>query len=61
MIEEFFGYGMVYGVVVDLLKIDEVVVFIEKVNEIGDIDIFVNNFGFFEVKDFVDVIDEEWN
>nr|WGD87978.1 SDR family NAD(P)-dependent oxidoreductase [Bacillus subtilis] len=45
----------------DLSKTDEAAAFIEKVNEIGDIDILVNNLGFFEVKDFADVTDEEWN
>ncbi|MBP3046158.1 SDR family oxidoreductase [Bacillus subtilis subsp. subtilis] len=60
-IEELSGYGTVHGAAADLSKTDEAAAFIEKVNEIGDIDILVNNLGFFEVKDFADVTDEEWN
>ncbi|AOR99624.1 3-oxoacyl-[acyl-carrier-protein] reductase [Bacillus subtilis] len=48
-IEELSGYGTVHGAAADLSKTDEAAAFIEKVNEIGDIDILVNNLGFFEV------------
>ncbi|MBL6009356.1 SDR family oxidoreductase [Bacillus halotolerans] len=60
-VEELSSYGTVHGAAADLSKPDEAAAFLEKVKQIGDIDVLVNNLGFFEVKDFAEVTDEEWN
>ncbi|KAA6443798.1 SDR family NAD(P)-dependent oxidoreductase [Bacillus atrophaeus] len=59
--EELASYGTVYGIAADLSNPAEAKDFIEQVNQIGDVDILVNNLGFFEVKDFAEVTDEEWH
>ncbi|MBV7320949.1 SDR family NAD(P)-dependent oxidoreductase [Bacillus halotolerans] len=59
-VEELSSYGTVHGAAADLSKPDEAAAFLEKVKQIGDIDVLVN-LGFFEVKDFAEVTDEEWN
>ncbi|MCC3382208.1 SDR family NAD(P)-dependent oxidoreductase [Paenibacillus farraposensis] len=58
--EELAAFGTVYGIAADVSKTEESQVLVEKVNEIGSLDVLVNNTGVFEVKPFIDVTDEEW-
>ncbi|AZB44386.1 SDR family oxidoreductase [Bacillus sp. FJAT-42376] len=58
--DELSAFGTVYGVAADLSKLEGSNDFISKVNEIGPVDILVNNLAFFEVKSFEEVTDEEW-
>ncbi|MBM7705047.1 SDR family NAD(P)-dependent oxidoreductase [Metabacillus iocasae] len=59
-VKELSAYGTVYGIRADVAKRDESNELIEKVNEIGELDVLVNNTGVFTVKPFVEVTDEEW-
>lgn len=60
IVNELSSLGSVYGFAADLSKQDESKKFIEKVDRIGELNVLVNNLGFFEVKAFEDVTDEEW-
>ncbi|WP_416435119.1 SDR family NAD(P)-dependent oxidoreductase [Priestia megaterium] len=60
VIKELSSLGTVYGIAADVSKAEGCQHLIEKVNEIGNLDILVNNTGIFEVKPFVDVTEEEW-
>lgn len=59
-VKELSAFGTVYGIkanVADKEGCDEL---IRQVNEIGNLDVLVNNTGVFTVKPFADVTDEEW-
>ncbi|WP_347548278.1 SDR family oxidoreductase [Pseudalkalibacillus hwajinpoensis] len=60
VVEELSTLGTVHGIAGDLAKEDDSNKLIEKVNNIGSLDILINNMGMFEVKAFTDVSDEEW-
>ncbi|MCP6681743.1 SDR family NAD(P)-dependent oxidoreductase [Bacillus nakamurai] len=60
-VEELSAYGTVHGIAADLSRQEEADELIEQVRRIGEVDILVNNLGFFEVKDFTEVTDEEWS
>jgi NAD(P)-dependent dehydrogenase (short-subunit alcohol dehydrogenase family) len=60
VVEELSSLGTVHGLHADLSKAEESKELIEKVNKMGALDVLVNNLGFFEVKEFEDVTDEEW-
>lgn len=49
-----------YGVAADISSAAGVNKLIADVKKIGDPDILVNNAGIFEVKDFLDIPDEDW-
>ncbi|MBB3114026.1 NAD(P)-dependent dehydrogenase (short-subunit alcohol dehydrogenase family) [Paenibacillus phyllosphaerae] len=59
-VQELAAFGTVYGIAADVSKAEESQLLVEKVNEIGSLDVLVNNTGIFEVKPFADVTDEEW-
>lgn len=52
--------GTAYGITADLSSTTGVEHLIAKASEIGPIDILVNNVGFFELKPFFDINDQEW-
>ena len=58
--KELSDFGTVYGIRADVSKKDESEELIAKVNDIGDLDVLVNNTGVFTVKPFEEVTDEEW-
>ncbi|KXZ17630.1 SDR family NAD(P)-dependent oxidoreductase [Bacillus nakamurai] len=60
-VEELSAYGTVHGIAADLSRQEEADELIKQVSRIGEVDILVNNLGFFEVKDFAEVTDEEWS
>ncbi|MGG3625091.1 SDR family oxidoreductase [Bacillus gobiensis] len=60
VVEELSSFGTVHGIAADLANQDESKSFVEKASDIGEVDVLVNNLGFFEVKDFTEVSDEEW-
>ncbi|MFN2744233.1 MULTISPECIES: SDR family NAD(P)-dependent oxidoreductase [Bacillus] len=60
VVDELSKYGTVHGIAADLSDPKQSRTLIEKTEQIGELDILVNNMGFFEVKDFADVTDEEW-
>lgn len=59
-VKELSDFGTVYGIRADVSKKDESEELIAKVNDIGDLDVLVNNTGVFTVKPFEEVTDEEW-
>lgn len=59
-VEELSAYGTVHGIAADLSRQDEADDLIKRAGGIGEVDILVNNLGFFEVKDFAEVSDDEW-
>ncbi|MED5047859.1 SDR family NAD(P)-dependent oxidoreductase [Bacillus siamensis] len=59
-VEELSAYGTVHGIAADLSRQEEADDLIKRAAGIGEVDILVNNLGFFEVKDFADVSDDEW-
>ena len=50
-----------FGVAADLSDAREVNKLISEVKKIGDPDILINNAGIFEVKDFLDITDDDWH
>ncbi|MFD2617576.1 SDR family NAD(P)-dependent oxidoreductase [Terrilactibacillus laevilacticus] len=58
--EELSKYGKVHGITADLADAKESNQLIQQINNLGNLDILINNLGFFEVKAFTDVTDEEW-
>ena len=50
----------VTGIAADLAQPAEVVRVLDRLGDLGDLDILVNNVGAFEVKAFEDVTDEDW-
>lgn len=59
-VKELSDFGTVYGIRADVSKKNESEELIAKVNDIGDLDVLVNNTGVFTVKPFEEVTDEEW-
>lgn len=53
-------YGEVHGFAADISTAAGANDLIDKVKDLGDLDILINNTGFFEVKQLEDVADEEW-
>lgn len=58
-VEELSAYGTVHGIAADLSRQDEADDLMKRAGGIGEVDILVNNLGFFEVKDFAEVTDDE--
>ena len=52
--------GEVYGVTADLATAEGAQTVLNAVKRVGDIDILVNNVGYFEVKPFSEISDEDW-
>ena len=52
--------GEAHGVVADLATAEGARTLLAAVKKIGEIDILVNNVGFFEVKPFAAITDEDW-
>jgi NAD(P)-dependent dehydrogenase (short-subunit alcohol dehydrogenase family) len=50
----------VTGVAADLTSPDDVEKLVQQINDIGNLDVLVNNVGIFEAKPFEDVTDEAW-
>ncbi|MFC4778267.1 SDR family NAD(P)-dependent oxidoreductase [Paenibacillus sp. GCM10023252] len=59
-VEELSTYGTVYGIAADVAKAEDCQQLVKQVNEIGSLDVLVNNTGIFEVRPFAEVTDEEW-
>lgn len=60
VVNEFSNLGKVYGIASDLSKQDETRKLTDAIEQIGELYVLVNNLGFFEVKEFEEVTDEEW-
>jgi NAD(P)-dependent dehydrogenase (short-subunit alcohol dehydrogenase family) len=58
--EEMLSYGDAYFIKADVTKTDEVNSLIEQIYELGELDIVVNNVGWWDEREFVDITDEEW-
>jgi NAD(P)-dependent dehydrogenase (short-subunit alcohol dehydrogenase family) len=52
--------GETHGVAADLATAEGARKLLEAADRIGAVDILVNNVGFFEVKQFTDISDQEW-
>lgn len=50
----------VFGIRADLSNADETAALIAQVEQLGELDVLVNNVGIFETKEFEKVTDEEW-
>ena len=53
-------HGDVTGVAADLSTAEGAKSLVEGCARVGDVDILVNNVGYFEVKPFTDIADEDW-
>ncbi|WLR49796.1 SDR family oxidoreductase [Bacillus tianshenii] len=60
VVKELSKCGEVHGVAADLATADGAEKLIRKVDELGELDVLVNNTAFFEVKQLEDVTEEEW-
>lgn len=61
VLEELHEIGEVYGVTADISTTTGADHLVNAANAIGDVDILVNNVGFFEFKPFFQVADHEWS
>ncbi|MDQ0886818.1 NAD(P)-dependent dehydrogenase (short-subunit alcohol dehydrogenase family) [Paenibacillus sp. V4I9] len=59
-VKELSVLGTVYGIRANVAVKAESDELINKVNEIGNLDVLINNTGVFTVRPFADVTDEEW-
>jgi NAD(P)-dependent dehydrogenase (short-subunit alcohol dehydrogenase family) len=53
-------HGTVYGIAADLSRAAGAQRLLEAARDLGDIDILVNNVGYFEVKPFTEISDAAW-
>lgn len=53
-------HGEVHGIAADMATADGAQKVIEAAARIGDVDILVNNVGYFEVKPFAEITDRDW-
>src|SRR5687768_10048648 len=53
-------HGAAHGVAADLATADGARNVVDALGKIGPVDILVNNVGFFEVKEFADISDQDW-
>lgn len=60
-VEELKSLGEVFGVAADLRTAEGANHLLSQLNQYGEIDILINNVGFFEVKPFVEATDEDWH
>ncbi|OYD08975.1 SDR family NAD(P)-dependent oxidoreductase [Paludifilum halophilum] len=60
VVEELAPLGEVTGMAADLSTTEGADDLVRRVDEAGELDVLVNNAGFFEVKEFEEVTDEEW-
>ena len=59
--EEMLSYGDAYFIRADVTKTDEVNEMIQKIyDELGELDIVVNNVGWWDAREFVEITDEDW-
>jgi NAD(P)-dependent dehydrogenase (short-subunit alcohol dehydrogenase family) len=59
-VKELSAFGTVYGIRADVATQEGCDELVKKVNELGELDVLVNNTGVFTVKPFVEITDEEW-
>ncbi|MCA1062747.1 SDR family oxidoreductase [Rossellomorea sp. AcN35-11] len=60
VVRELSPLGTVYGIAADLSRMEESKKLFADIQQLGSLEVLVNNLAFFEVKDFADVTDEEW-
>jgi NAD(P)-dependent dehydrogenase (short-subunit alcohol dehydrogenase family) len=60
-VEELKPLGEVFGIAADLETAKGADYLLSQLSQYGEIDILVNNVGFFEVKPFIEVTDDDWN
>ncbi len=60
-VEELKSLGEVFGVAADLKTAEGANYLLSQLSQYGEIDILVNNVGFFEVKPFSEVTDDDWH
>jgi NAD(P)-dependent dehydrogenase (short-subunit alcohol dehydrogenase family) len=53
-------HGEAHGIVADLMTAEGAKTVADGAARIGEVDILVNNVGYFEVKAFTDITDQEW-
>jgi len=58
--EEMMSYGEAYFIKADVTKTSEVESMIEQIYELGELDIVVNNVGWWDEREFIDITDEDW-
>ena len=58
--DELTSYGDAYFIKCDVTSTKDVENMFEKISEIGELDIVVNNVGWWTEREFVDITDEEW-
>jgi NAD(P)-dependent dehydrogenase (short-subunit alcohol dehydrogenase family) len=59
-VQELSRRGTVHGIAADLATAEGARVLAEAAASVGDIDILVNNVGYFEVKPFTEITDQDW-
>jgi len=57
---EMLSYGEAHFIKADVTSTDDVNVMIGKIHELGELDIVVNNVGWWSEREFVDITDDEW-
>lgn len=60
VLEELHRVGKVYGITADLATAAGADHLVDAAKVIGDVDILINNVGFFEFKPFFEISDHEW-
>lgn len=58
--DELSDYGAPHGIAADLGNHDDAKYLIDKIEEIGSLDVLINNAGIFEAKVFEEITDEDW-
>jgi NAD(P)-dependent dehydrogenase (short-subunit alcohol dehydrogenase family) len=59
-VNELSAYGNAAGIAADLTNEEELQRLVRQLDEMGELDVLVNNAGIFEAKPFEQVTDEEW-
>lgn len=61
LLEELYPIGKVYGIAANLATAGGAERLVNAAKGIGDVDILINNVGFFEFKPFFEIGDDEWS
>ena len=61
VLEELYPIGKVYGIAADLTTAGGADRLVNAAKAIGNVDILINNVGFFEFKPFFEIGDDEWS